>query len=621
VAAVEIFADQPSTTVSSGGTAAPAGGTSESWTVASSSAFPAASSSGTPPTQFHVVDTLTAKQSEIIAVTNVSGTTWTVTRGAEGTTPVAHNAGFTIAQVATSGWLNTVTGQGFGYPWQFFVKAFGAKGDGQIVTDGAMSSSSSQTHLACVTSTPFANAVTGMPVHVGGAGGSAYTPLCTTISTVTDSGHVVLAAAATSTVSSAIVYFGTDDTTAIQNTVNAATAYAEAHDGYAEVIFDPAIYIIGTIAATGASGNAQITLPICSTTTEKVTIAFKGTGEQTALSHWLQTTPQASGAILACARYDPGTGAGGNSATNGPAFVVGGPVNGYGGGSSTFTNLCPVVDGVGIMVPYNGSYGGWGFFGCAEAVVRNGGVFAAAIPPAGSSVPKMSDYSNISNQYPIGLQMPDVNNNDNCFIEQYSCEGLCIGLQMSEHGWFTSIQLIYCLVGIQVGSWSGTPMPHTCGGAHASIEIADSGVVGLGATSNVFIGRVDMENVGTAAYDPSNFLTGTIGYAYNGSPAYGTIAVNSATAVRILDLRQQSGPVGSPHAAPLTTVAWVNEYYRDAWVTVSLDGGHTFTSLNIDSTAQPNAAGLGTYQFLLPAGHSYTPAYAAGTLTHTVTLL
>ena len=37
-----------------------------------------------------------------------SGTTWTVTRGAESTTPVAHTTGFTIKQVVTSGWLNTV---------------------------------------------------------------------------------------------------------------------------------------------------------------------------------------------------------------------------------------------------------------------------------------------------------------------------------------------------------------------------------------------------------------------------------------------------------------------------------------------------------------------------------
>jgi hypothetical protein len=102
MAAAETFANQPSTTVTSGGTDAPSAGTPETWTVASSASFPAAA---TGVTQFHVADTATGKISEIILVTNVSGTTWTVTRGAESTTPVTHAAGFTIVQVVTAGFL------------------------------------------------------------------------------------------------------------------------------------------------------------------------------------------------------------------------------------------------------------------------------------------------------------------------------------------------------------------------------------------------------------------------------------------------------------------------------------------------------------------------------------
>lgn len=108
--ATELFnANQPTTTVSSGGTTAPSPGTSETWTVASSTGFPTASNSATPPTQFHVADAATGKTTEIIAVTNVSGTTWTVTRGAEGSTPISHTAGFTIVQVVTAGFLTNVS--------------------------------------------------------------------------------------------------------------------------------------------------------------------------------------------------------------------------------------------------------------------------------------------------------------------------------------------------------------------------------------------------------------------------------------------------------------------------------------------------------------------------------
>lgn len=100
----ELFANQAQTTVSSGGTTAPSSGTSETWTVASSSGFPAASSTATPATFFRVTDRIAS--SEKMIVTNVSGTTWTVTRGAEGTSTVAHSSGFTVENIVTAAALN-----------------------------------------------------------------------------------------------------------------------------------------------------------------------------------------------------------------------------------------------------------------------------------------------------------------------------------------------------------------------------------------------------------------------------------------------------------------------------------------------------------------------------------
>ena len=88
------------TTVSTGGTTAPVSGTTESWTMAGAyAAWPQVSSTA-PGTQLHLIDP--AATSEIILVTNMSGTTWSVTRGAEGTTPVVHAAGFTVVQVISA---------------------------------------------------------------------------------------------------------------------------------------------------------------------------------------------------------------------------------------------------------------------------------------------------------------------------------------------------------------------------------------------------------------------------------------------------------------------------------------------------------------------------------------
>lgn len=96
--ATELFANQPQTTVSSGGTDAPAGGSVETLTVNSSASFPAAV---TGTSQFRILDP--AAPTEIMLVTNVSGNSWTVTRGAESTTPVTHVAGYTVIQVVSAG--------------------------------------------------------------------------------------------------------------------------------------------------------------------------------------------------------------------------------------------------------------------------------------------------------------------------------------------------------------------------------------------------------------------------------------------------------------------------------------------------------------------------------------
>jgi hypothetical protein len=109
---VEVFANNPAGTVNSGGTDAPAAGTSEAWTVNVTAAFAVASSTAVPATHFHIVDP--AAPTEVMKVTTSpggtgSGQSWTVTRGAEGSTPVTHAAGFTIVQSVTAGALQSIT--------------------------------------------------------------------------------------------------------------------------------------------------------------------------------------------------------------------------------------------------------------------------------------------------------------------------------------------------------------------------------------------------------------------------------------------------------------------------------------------------------------------------------
>jgi hypothetical protein len=103
--AVEQFANRAITVITAGGTDAPPAGTVETWTALSWTDFPAAE---TGVWQFHIVDS--DDESEIMLVSNISGSSASVERGAEGTTPVAHSAsGFPVYALVTAGWLNSIS--------------------------------------------------------------------------------------------------------------------------------------------------------------------------------------------------------------------------------------------------------------------------------------------------------------------------------------------------------------------------------------------------------------------------------------------------------------------------------------------------------------------------------
>jgi hypothetical protein len=94
-------------TTGASGTTAPSAGTSETWVMVSAASFPSVNLAGTPSTWFHLYDPNPALAYELIKVTLTSGSSFTVTRGDEGTTPVAHSAGATFYLVASGADLPT----------------------------------------------------------------------------------------------------------------------------------------------------------------------------------------------------------------------------------------------------------------------------------------------------------------------------------------------------------------------------------------------------------------------------------------------------------------------------------------------------------------------------------
>lgn len=612
------------------------------------------SSSGFPPaatgvTQFHVADTASGKNSELILVTNVSGTTWTVTRGAESTTPVSHATGFSISQVVTAGWLSTVATSAATAPaYQFTPEAYGAHGDGKVITDANMTNGSPT--LTTTTSTPFTAGDVNKYIVVSGAGGSSTQPLCAKITGYTANNQVTLGTNASATVANAGIIYGTDDTAAIQSAINAAVTYAQGSQSqFAEVKFSASYYVVASPLTQTGAYNAQITLPtITASSGYKVSLKLSGVSDVTAPpEHWLQVSQNAPGSVLVCAYMTTQTVA--YLASNGPAAMIGGPVGGMGGGAGTYSNMQLTVEGLTCLLPWISSIGGLNLFGLGQAWVKSFAVMPMAIVPSGFTVnppptstqawPELTSGGPASLQYTAGLIMPAEGNNDRNDIDYYTCYGAYIGLSGSDHLNWKSMRTLFCGVGWMPSALS-VQQGHASAGLHWSCEATSNPILCLEGTVNwggyKLSGYVSMniDALGLETFasghivhgDSNGYLSGQINFESlqasgqtTNRPFYSSLT--DAVSIKLVSMEVLPGPALTTGSAapPASTHAFNNYYYRDAWVTVALTSG-TFGSLNIDGTAQPNAAGASTYQFLLPAGHAYTPTYS-GTLSHTLTLL
>lgn len=144
--ATDLLLNNISAVTTAGGTTTPASGTVEVWAVVSSSGFTGVTTGA--GTECRIVDTVAP--TEIILLTNVAALAWTVTRGAEGTTPIAHAVGHTFVPVITAGALNSwaagnfasivsavFAGSGLSFKiWNQASDPGGAAGEGDVWVDG-----------------------------------------------------------------------------------------------------------------------------------------------------------------------------------------------------------------------------------------------------------------------------------------------------------------------------------------------------------------------------------------------------------------------------------------------------------------------------------------------------
>lgn len=494
-------------------------------------------------------------------------------------------------------------------PWIFDPRAYGALGNGNVVTDGAMTASGAT--LTCATSTPFTSGDVGKVILVKGAGATNPTTLVTTISAYTSSSSVTLAANATTTISGATVMWATDDTAAFQSAINAAVTYAQAHSGYAKVFIPAAsgkFYGIGGALVTGTPtfGNAQLTLPIIAPTANKVTLDIEGSGNGGAVRYWNQTVPLTQGSCLVSFGVFASASAQTTSINaNGNPAIIGGPTGkqGYGTTNNTYSNLLYSNMQIGLInlsliTTHSNAgltYGAFNFFGVSCAYLKNvayGTAGSVSLGTNGGSA-GTNDYAapgSLATGVSIGGLMPANGNNDNCQVENVQClGGYTYGLFATEHTNIHGGCILYC--------WSGLCVV----GIHS-----DGGSSGVGAIHAVHVSMLSIE---ACSFHLDIYGSATIGPSITGMlDIEGTINIHDsssgtslATAVGSIELFGSSSAVNVSFPTPLVIVnqeqfpgavatptftmgtAQVNKFYRRATVYVTLATGTGITSIQVSS--------------------------------------
>ena len=398
--------------------------------------------------------------------------------------------------------------------YKFAPEDNGGKANTIAVTDAVMNASSAA--IACTTSTPFGVLGIGSLVTVMGAG-AAGAPLYASVAGVADSGHATLSAAASTSVTAAGMLIGTDNVTAIRAAYASLLSFVSSspREGVMTLLGGP--YGFGGSPTVGGStaGNAWFPLPPAATTGAKARIRWATDQDATNLLHWQQTVPTLGGLVLLA---DNGV----NDATYGRSHVIGGPTDAsaWGGGTSVFANVMLVIDGLRILVPYNGSAGGIRAYALAETAMPNVGVFGLAVVPSGGAFPSLGNPSVLSNFGCMGVEMPSTNNNAVADVGCLSVEGMVNGWRPSEHSTARSVHLIDCYAGMVPYSGTTGRMPHAIYVQHASMEENLSHIQSLGAPdggANIIVALADIEGGGsTLVNDSDNLLYGSVGYrAFN----------------------------------------------------------------------------------------------------------
>lgn len=556
------------------------------------------------------------------ASTTTSGSTSTITI----TSPASSNT--------ATGWYAYVTQAGGStYTRQQTAGQPSALGINLVLTAPPTSSGANPPGANTTQATPFTSGDVGKVIVVNGAGatlGGTSTPsaLSTTITGFNSSSSVTLAANAGTTVSWQYATYGNDDTTAINSAVTAAVAYAQANNYFAEIMFQPAIYMIAGALTQGGPNlaNAQIPLPLVPVGgNPTLTLKFTGTRCNSGSPMFQDQSatddpgPANDGTVLKSTLTGQVT-----SGTFGQPSVIGSSPwqQGLTGGfTALWNNLKPVIDGITVMVPAIPSLSGFDFGTCVQAEVP----WARAM--ADATVTEMQSNGHYpgwtgGQSVPVGLVMPQGGNAAHCLIGSYACSGFDTGCLFYEHSTFTEVFTQFCHFGMRV---NGAAAGHGVVGVKYSCEHNFSHITVTDNPIGLEITQMMAENInewglagGHFIEDGGGLAYGRIGMQTSLTPA--DVTINGGWNLEIIlgysaNSTEGRGPKAGP-TPPGSGTAQPNTFWRHAYVILSASGGSiTQIAVGIIGSA---GTGLGTTSgpVLVPSGSAITVTYT-GTLSWT----
>lgn len=375
----------------------------------------------------------------------------------------------------------------------FNVRNYGAKGNGVHLIDGACSTGTSTAFSS--SSASFTSNDVGKVISLVGAG-SAGVDLTTTFSAFVDSHDMTLTAGCSTTVSGASYEYGTDDTTSIQNAINAVGT-----NGVGTVYFPAGIYIVNGAYQNVSKENSQLILPeVDVVNTGMQHIVLKGANKRPEAQLSTQASTSDAGSIIFCTRI-------GNSA--GQSCLSGWGVTQPPSSTTYFDGVNLEINKLNFRTVTNPVNSLLNFASTSQISIYSS-TLDTAVMPALPTLP--------TNAGSTALILPYVLNFGSQNVKDVYILGYYVGVQCSEHGVLDNVYINKIHTGIVVyGNPYNSYPEHTLHLGYVCIQTFVYGISFITGPGKIVADDLDFETLGTGGwttvdyfYDPNNYAYGEV---------------------------------------------------------------------------------------------------------------